>query len=133
MSLHRLNFKSDPGLAPTHSHIAGSWFHHHLTSVNSSRSNTWWPPKYLLLVYELFNKYIAELPIMSRPVWSLTCPLPVPYPSLTHPLPIPYPSLTHPLPVPYPSLTFILQSSTLQKFVLFSLLVSVISCLFTSL
>ena len=35
----------------------------------------------------------------SRPVWSLTQPLPDPYLSLTHPLPVPYPSLTCPLPV----------------------------------
>ena len=48
---------------------------------------------------------IVELPVPSRPVRSLTCPLPVPYLSLTCPVPVPYPSLTHPLPVPYPSLT----------------------------
>ena len=33
---------------------------------------------------------IVELPVSSRPVWYLTCPLLVPYPSLTCPLPIPY-------------------------------------------
>jgi len=37
-NIPRLYFKSDPGLTPTHAHIAGSWFHHHLTSINSSRS-----------------------------------------------------------------------------------------------
>ena len=46
---------------------------------------------------------VVELPVLSRPIWSLTHPLPVPYPSLTRPLPVPYPTLTRPSPVPYPS------------------------------
>ena len=50
-------------------------------------------------------KIIVELPIPSRPVWSLTCPLLIPYPSPTCPLPVPYLSLTCLLPVPCPSLT----------------------------
>ena len=37
-----------------------------------------------------FQQEIVELPVPSRPVWPLTCPLPVPYLSLTRPLPVPY-------------------------------------------
>ena len=47
----------------------------------------------------------VELPVPSRPVRSLTHPLPVPYLSLTCPLPVPYLSHTCPIPVPYPTHT----------------------------
>ena len=44
----------------------------------------------LHLSIKLFKADIVQLPVPSHPIWSLTCPLPVPYPSLTCPSPVPY-------------------------------------------